>query len=310
MSETAIARHGNHGLAQQQTGLVFSQQLRQTIRQTVASGITKDDQFLVFMAYCERKGLDPLQRHIYGWTDKTGKLVMATGIDGFRHLGGQRARVNGLEIAYCGEDEVWRSIWVRKELPVACRCQMWIAGSSRAFEAVIYLKEFFMEFNPNWKQRPLHMLAVRAEAHCWRKIPQAGIGDLDLMDEGQAIPGTSRIIEEQPAQLQAPAPDPAYADLPEKDQVRVFNETYIAAGGDPKNRAALLQHIGAALGENFRALNQVTPAGKERFVQLLQQRGCLPGDTNWPLASEVVEDEDQFAGDAGADEPVETGRLL
>lgn len=324
---TALARPGSNGIAPQQDpgkAIVFTPDVVSTIRKTVAAGIKTDAAFAVFIAFAERSGLDPLRRELYGWTDNTGKLVMVTGIDGFRRLGGQRAQVVGIEYEYCGPDAVFRSVWVdEKTPPLACRCRMWVKGSARPFESVIYYSEFCVPSNPNWKQRPRHMLAIRAEAHTWRKIPAARLGDLELLDEGQTIPGTSRVVEEPQPQLAEPAPlrfepvepeasaasareaasaprtptTPATNTRPQKQQSpreRAF-AAYRSAGGNPSDAELFVVHLAQALDDStIERLQHVTPRQWEDAAAQFEEKRCLPGSEGWPLTPAV---EDPFNED-------------
>jgi hypothetical protein len=215
---TALANRQPQALATPEAPgnlIQFQPDMIETIRKTVASGIKDPNAFLMFINYAQRMGLDPLRRELYGWTDNTGKLVMITGIDGLRRLGGQRAKVTAIKYFFCGEDAQWTDVWTsRTQPPVACKCEMYLKGSIQPVESIIYYDEFFMPSNPNWKSKPRHMLMLRAEAHCWRKVPGAGLEQLDLLEEGQEPPAPVATITETPRET-----PPAFASLEAPDEV-------------------------------------------------------------------------------------------
>jgi hypothetical protein len=281
--------------------------VKSAIRQMLGGAIKGDAHFVAYIGFCEQVGLDPRAREVYGWTDSGGKLVIAVGIQGYKKLAERRSRILAEEIAHCGPDGVWRNPWVSPALPIATRCRIWLANNPRPTEAVIYYEEFKVDSNPNWKQRPLHMLTVRARAHAYRAVPGALDGvdlsgaDLTFHEEGAVIPGTSRIVEEQPAPLAAPA-EPSFADLPRAEQWTVMAREYRKVGGNPDDKPALLRHLCDALGREIRSFGAVTVDEKAEFVALLQERGCLPGADEWLLEAQLESEEDQFAGDdPGAD---------
>src|SRR4051812_7591063 len=86
------------------------------IKSTIANGAS-DNELKLFLYQCERTGLDPLAKQIYS-IKRGGKMVTQIGIDGARLVAQRTGRYAGQDGPYwCGEDGVWKDVWLTKESP-------------------------------------------------------------------------------------------------------------------------------------------------------------------------------------------------
>lgn len=322
-TETALATRAPQALAHQETALVFTDEMKAATRSMVGSLIKTEAQFGLFFAFCANTGLNPVAKEVYGWTDyrDKDKLVIAVGIDGFRKLGGQRAKVEAIETAFCGDDGVWRDAWPKSMgTPAGCRCRIWLQGARRPIESVIYFEDFHMKSNPNWNEqtgRVRHMMAVRAEAHAWRKVPNTGLNGYNVqLAEEEDLPTVTEAYADalpagEPAEVvidtphtAAPVPhanatpprmDPAPQAPPHAPEPSApvsgpaVMALYQELGG---TRDTLLGHM-QVLFPDLETYKGVAPEKTQQFGAELFARKCLPGQPGWPLDA-TVEEEDLF----------------
>jgi phage recombination protein Bet len=217
----------------------------------------------LFLHTCQRSGLDPFARQIYlirrggGWT-------IQTGIDGFRLVARRVADASGEVLGYedtvwCGEDGVWRDVWLAKQPPAAAKVVV-LRGAGR-FSAVALFDEYKAvdrsgALTSFWATKPALMLAKCAEALALRRaFPQ------DL---------SGLYTAEEMAQADNPGP-PRQED---RDGLirRTIQEVRLARGDDP----AL-----GAIWRNAQAhgiLDAPTPDGELLRDVILQAREMLPDD--------------------------------
>lgn len=104
----------------------------QTLRETIAQDCN-DSQFRLFLATCNRTGLDPIARQIHPVIRQTSKqvngqwtkvpvLTIQVGIDGFRVIAQRSRKYRGQTAPqWCGDDGIWMDVWLKPTHPAAAR---------------------------------------------------------------------------------------------------------------------------------------------------------------------------------------------
>jgi phage recombination protein Bet len=181
------------------------------VKRTIAVNATNDE-LALFLAQCARTGLDPFARQIY-FIKRGGKGSVQVSIDGFRVVAERTGELNGQEQAWCGEDGVWRDVWLGKDNPAAARVVVYRKGCDHGFPAVARWSEY-QAGGPMWQKMPATMLAKCAEALALRKAFPHQLSGLYTPDEmDQASSGAST----------KPAPEviKPLEELPQDGQCRI-----------------------------------------------------------------------------------------
>ena len=162
----------------------------------------------VFFHQAKRSGLDPFKREIYMITRK-GKATIQTGIDGFYKIADRATRASGgtwgiPETLWCGEDGVWRDVWLDRRAPAAAKVTVERDGSR--FTTVALTREYSAA-GPMWDKMPARMIAKCAEALAIRRAFPDDLSGLYTSEEmAQADNPVS--VPSRPA----PAPRPTLQD--------------------------------------------------------------------------------------------------
>lgn len=168
-----------------------------------------DAELALFGQVCQQTGLNPFARQIYGivrnsrkqvngrWIDDP-KMTIQTSIDGLRLIAERSGKYLGqVGPEWCGEDGIWRDIWLSKEHPAAARVGVIKAGLAQPTWAVARWDTYVQTFTDRetkqpvvsqmWAKMPDAMLAKCAEALALRKVfPQETSGLYTNDEMGQA----------------------------------------------------------------------------------------------------------------------------
>lgn len=188
------------------------------LKSTIASGLT-DDEFRLFVAVCERTGLDPLTRQCYAvkrWSSREQRDLMTiqVSIDGYRALAHRTGRCAGID------DAVFTGT-VDGKFPEAASVTVWrlVGGQRCPFTASARWVEYCPEerLAAMWRKMPAVMLGKVAEALALRKaFPAELAGTYTDVEMAQA---DVTIAPVEPVPAVEPEPEPPARDWIHHDTV-------------------------------------------------------------------------------------------
>lgn len=162
------------------TSTIFSGQEIVLLRETYATGLN-DTQFKVFLKQCEAMDLNPFTREIYGMV-VGGRLVLITGINGFRKIAHKSGDYLGCDITVAVDADGKRPLSARATV------KRLVKGVTAEFSAEVLFREFNTGKN-NWASMPTAMIRKVAEATALRMAFPA-MNDLHDESEVGAITGS------------------------------------------------------------------------------------------------------------------------
>lgn len=123
----------------------------------------------VFFHQAQKTGLDPFARQIY-MIERGGRFNIQTSIDGLRIVALRSGNYGGQTPAeWCGEDGVWKDVWLEKVPPMAARAGIYYKDTPNPTYATAKWDSYAQLSSPIWKKMPDLMLAKCAEALALRK---------------------------------------------------------------------------------------------------------------------------------------------
>lgn len=184
-----------------QTQIVnYTQEQIQVIKNTVAQGAT-DTELALFINQCKRTGLDALTRQIYFIKDNKGKVTIQTSVDGFRLIAERSGSYEGQTAPmWCGQDGVWKDVWLSKTPPAACKVGVYKAGFREALFAVALFEEYAQKkydgtLSHMWGKMPALMIQKVAECLALRRAFPNDLSGLYSQEEmAQSAPVEKRLV--------------------------------------------------------------------------------------------------------------------
>lgn len=137
----------------------------------------------LFLHVAQRSGLDPFAKQIYlipRWDGKAqrNKWTIQTSIDGLRVIRDRIGKFEGLTTEWCGQDGVWRDVWLSKDKPAAARVSVYVKGFQVPVRGIALWREYAQtlksgDLTAMWAGKSTVMIAKCAEAIAYRQaFPQ------------------------------------------------------------------------------------------------------------------------------------------
>lgn len=184
----------------------FGKDKVELLRQTICQDLTTPEMAL-FIEVCTAKRLDPFARQIHAlkrrskkkvrkgtqWVEEwVEKMTITTGIDGFRVIAQRTGQYEGqLGPFWCGEDGVWKDVWLSQKAPRAAKVAVMRKGFREPLVGVTLWDEYAQSYEYNgqvkytgtWATHPSVMLAKTAEAIALRRAFPEDLSGLYVSEE-------------------------------------------------------------------------------------------------------------------------------
>jgi len=113
-----------------------------------------------FLEVCRVRRLNPLAKQIHpvihmvkkkGSNEREPRLTIITGVDGFRLNSSRSGEYEGqTSPEWCGDDSIWRDVWLEDEPPKAARVGVYRRGFREAVYGVVTWKSY-AQYVPRWE---------------------------------------------------------------------------------------------------------------------------------------------------------------
>jgi phage recombination protein Bet len=182
-----------HTEGAQLTPIEFTPERLQLLKDVICKGLS-DDELRLFAEVCRVKGLDPFAKQIYAikrFDRSLGRDVMTiqVGIDGFRLIADRTGKYEGQgPPMWCGEDGVWRDVWLFKAAPLAAKATIYRRGFREPMVKVALYAEYVQTKDgvtpiAMWSKMKANQLHKCAEALALRAAFPAELSGLHTNDE-------------------------------------------------------------------------------------------------------------------------------
>jgi phage recombination protein Bet len=178
--------------------LSFSPEQVQVIKDTIAKGVS-DVELGFFLEVCKATGLDPLRREIhavqrYSSKEKREIMTIQVGIDGLRGQAESTGKYAGQRGPFwCGEDEVWKEVWLKPEPPAAAKIEILRHGFTEPLTHVVTYSSYCQTYKNQqtgrrepmglWNTNPSGLLGKCAEAGGLRRAFPRNLRGLYIPEE-------------------------------------------------------------------------------------------------------------------------------
>lgn len=175
------------------------------IKETIAKGAS-DAELRMFLAICQRTGLDPFSRQIHlvpRWDSKLGKEVRIpqVGIDGFRVVAERAGSYAGSDDPTYGEEQELEVVDKKSgkvtstiKVPSSAKVTVYkiVQGVKCDFTSTVLFDEYYPghQIGFMWRSKPHTMLAKCAEAQALRKA-------FPMVLSGLYVPEETQLVEEE-----------------------------------------------------------------------------------------------------------------
>lgn len=161
--------------------MAWNNEQLEIIRNQIAPGCTPSE-LALFAQVCQRTQLDPFSRQVYA-IKRGNRMSIQTSIDGFRLIAERTGTYAGqLGPFWCGDDGVWREVWLSDTPPSAAKVGVLRKDWSEPLWAVAR----FSSYNQNqglWQRMPDLMIAKVAESLALRRAFPAEMSGLYTAEE-------------------------------------------------------------------------------------------------------------------------------